>query len=162
MIKHEQYTARDFYRIAKYQRRVILVVLGSLLLVFTIFSAYYFSYSVVETTRTYYFEVRSEYVRFSLAVFTIISCSIAVVLLFIQFVMLVIALPGHAIAKILAVIGMFVPMLSHIVLALVLGWAWGALKSAGYPVGILGVSRNTLAELEQIAVTTDGMVAKGL
>lgn len=164
MAQQSGYTTIDYYKIALGQRRLIRVVLGSFLLVSAIIAAYYFSYSTSvqpitpemrasydgeETTYILHEPLTPAWLQITLAAFTVVSCSIAAILWFSRFLMLLFALRTHAITKIMALIGSFVPLVSLLVLAVVLGRARGVLKRAGYRVGALGASRRVLDELKQ-------------
>lgn len=166
MAQQAGYTTIDYYKIALGQRRLIRVVLGSFVLVSAIIAAYYFSYSTTvqpvspemesesefwrgETTYILHEPLVPWWLQIALAAFTVVSCSIVAILWFSRFLMLLFALRMHAIATIITLIGSFVPLVSMLVLAVILGRSWRVLARAGYRVGALGASRRVLDDLKQ-------------
>jgi len=87
-----------------------------------------------------------------IAFLTIGLCFIVLAVLWIStLIYLLIALRTPVLLIILVVIGAFLPVISLLVLLIVSSRATSALKSAGYKVGLIGVSRATLAQLKALS-----------
>lgn len=154
VIKTAAYTPRDIYKIAKYHRRLIQIAWGSSLLICALIAIYVMFGILVRMSwdNPPLFSLPQRGLL-ALAAFTTISCSILVVLWLIAFVQLLAGLRTHIIVRILAITGSFVPLVSLFVLKRVLSRARLVLKRSGYPVGMFGVSRETLRDLKEHSIS---------
>jgi len=145
------YSAADHYKIAKNQRRLLFVILCSIVLYIALFVLASMNSTSSEDGTTIRVNDGNGMVL-GIAFLTIGLCFIVLAVLWIStLIYLLIALRTPVLLIILVVIGAFLPVISLLVLLIVSSRATSALKSAGYKVGLIGVSRATLAQLKALS-----------
>lgn len=144
------YTASDLYDIAKNQRRLLLIILCSLLLyVALIVIGAAMPSGDTEAMPDGQAAVLGLVLLGIVITFLALGIAWVIVLVF-----LLIALRTPIVWRIIAIFAAFVPVVSLAVLVIVSSRATVALQRANCKVGLLGVSGKTLRELQQASTGT--------
>lgn len=151
---HPTYSAADLYKIAKHQRRLLILILVVYAIPMLLMAIWFMSrveiLPGIEST-----EFTQDQFTLVLGVYAAILLA-GLLLGIIVLSSLLVALRASNFEVVVMAIALLIPMplIAFILLLIVSSRATRALRSAGYGVGLLGVGRATLAQLKALSQQT--------